>query len=44
MDWHTNFMPLPKQLHPNESKKLIGNLNDGDSAEVNHFSHDDSFT
>ena len=38
MDWHTNTMPLPVKLDPNESEIFIRNFNGMDSTELNQYS------
>ena len=38
MGWHTNSMPLPKEVDPNECKLFIRNLNGTDSSELKYSS------
>ena len=44
MDWHTNSMPLAKELNPNECKKFIRTLDGMDIAEMIQYSQKRSFT
>ena len=44
MDWHTNFMPINKELDPNECKNIIYLPKRTDNAELNQFSYESFFT
>ena len=43
-DWHTNSVPLPKELDPIEGKNTIRYLNGRDSAELNQSFYNGSFS
>ena len=43
-DWHTNSMPLPKEVDPIECKNIIRNLHGTDGAELKKNSCNGSFT
>ena len=44
MDSHTNSLPLPKELNPNDCKTIVRNLNGTDNAELNQYTYNGSFT
>ena len=44
MDWPTNLMTLQKELDRKECKFFVQNLTRTDNTELNHYSHDGSFT
>ena len=44
MDWHTNSTPLPKELDTNDCKTTIRNVNGTDSADLNQFCYNGSFS
>ena len=44
MEWHTNSMPLAKEMDPKESKTLIRNFNGTGSSELNQISYNGSDT
>ena len=44
MCWYTNLMALAQELDPNDCKNVIRNLNVMDSAELNKYSCNGSFT
>ena len=44
MDWHTDFMPQPKELNPNKCQKFFQKLGATDSVELNQFFYKGSFT
>ena len=42
--WHTTSMPLANELEPSECKNIIRSLNGTESAGLNHYTYNSSFT